>query len=94
MSPDVSPAHRSFGGAVAMGTAPHGLLFSPEDTLNNDFFYDDEFSGTFDANNIGTSDDLEEAVSGQYGDVALERQHDVSCGFEGGQGDSCTRQVT
>ena len=27
-----------------------GLLYSPEDTLNNDFFYDDEFSVPFDAN--------------------------------------------
>ena len=28
----------------------NGLLYSPEDTLNNDFFYDDEFSIPFDAN--------------------------------------------
>lgn len=27
-----------------------GLLYSPEDTLNNDFFYDDEFTVPFDAN--------------------------------------------
>ena len=29
---------------------PSGLAYSPEDALNNDFFYDDEFSVPFDAN--------------------------------------------
>ena len=40
--------------------ALNSLLYSPEDTINNDFFYDDEFSVPFDANlGENTSNDVD-----------------------------------
>ncbi len=39
-----------------------GVLYSPEDTLNNDFFYDEEFTVQFDANLGAGEDDLLDSI--------------------------------